>query len=621
MMMTLRSVITTCVLCWAVAAMGNDLAELEARLETLKDPEQKLRLLQQSQEASQQWSLEDRGKYLHTLGFAYEAVNDLTQARAQYDQAVALLEHHTPVAEFLIHSLIERSYLTYLESNDPTLYCPDRTRALELARQAGHGEALTRALIHKAFCYQTDRSQFVEALDLLQEALEVSAQHDLGKKFNGMIYNATGIVYRYNQIHEKAYEFMHKAYLAWAERNDVQDMFNMLHNLVSESIQLGRWTHASEHVAEMFSLAKDHPEFGDFKFFAHFNAGRVAHAQNLFTEAAEQLNQALALRDSTNEKYFVSMAEGLLAVAEFRLGQTPQATVHANALLLNENGNANNNDLVLAARALVAYSESAPLDGMQAMFALNDLEKNKRLEFIKYSSLAQASLFEDKLSTFENALLEQALSINNLQLDAEQDKAKIATLTAISVALLALALLAWSVYLRRSRRIYKKLAQTDFLTGVASRRYTFEQGEAMLDAARRQGKPLSVILFDIDFFKSINDRFGHDFGDLAIRQIAENSKAIKRDQAGVLGRIGGEEFLWILPDSDLQKAQRRAEALRQRIENSPMQSTQGQVNMTISAGIACGDAATRGTLDDLVKRADDALYAAKQNGRNLVMAA
>jgi two-component system, cell cycle response regulator len=159
-----------------------------------------------------------------------------------------------------------------------------------------------------------------------------------------------------------------------------------------------------------------------------------------------------------------------------------------------------------------------------------------------------------------------------------------------------------------------RLATTDSLTGMLNRRAFFEHGhEACSKAA--PGTALSAIMFDIDHFKRINDEYGHDIGDEALRGVAREVIA----QCPLAGRLGGEEFAVLLEGSDLPAAVQMAAGLRARIAALRFDTEKGPLVFTSSFGVSEwieGD-----TIDGLLKRADTALYQAKHGGRNRVVAA
>ena len=159
----------------------------------------------------------------------------------------------------------------------------------------------------------------------------------------------------------------------------------------------------------------------------------------------------------------------------------------------------------------------------------------------------------------------------------------------------------------------RELAETDALTGLANRRRVMADLDRLIIEARRFSDSLMLVVFDIDHFKQVNDTFGHIEGDKVLQRVSQIALNQARD-FDLIGRVGGEEFVWIIPRTSQAQAQQMAERLRQAVSHG---SSVGEVpNVTISIGLAklsSGD-----TSLTLFSRADDALYAAKEAGRNLV---
>ncbi len=174
--------------------------------------------------------------------------------------------------------------------------------------------------------------------------------------------------------------------------------------------------------------------------------------------------------------------------------------------------------------------------------------------------------------------------------------------------------------LRQNVQLSLEMAITDQLTGLHNRRYMGRHLDNLLVQAQRSGKPLAFVIMDIDFFKSVNDNYGHDIGDEVLREFA------KRIAANVRGidlacRYGGEEFVVVMPDTDMAYAYAVAERLRKSIETTPIEISRapGKLTITISIGIASSESNDE-KADELLRRADQALYRAKNNGRNRVIA-
>lgn len=163
-----------------------------------------------------------------------------------------------------------------------------------------------------------------------------------------------------------------------------------------------------------------------------------------------------------------------------------------------------------------------------------------------------------------------------------------------------------------------RLATVDGLTGLYVRRYfEIRLGEEVA-RMRRHGGSLAVLMTDIDHFKTFNDTYGHQQGDAVLRELATLVRTTIRTGVDVPCRYGGEEYVVIMPDTDLEGAQHLAERLRQVVERHPFAGQFSPLAVTISGGVAAIDQDHLLTPEKLVKRADEALYVAKEAGRNQI---
>ncbi len=178
----------------------------------------------------------------------------------------------------------------------------------------------------------------------------------------------------------------------------------------------------------------------------------------------------------------------------------------------------------------------------------------------------------------------------------------------------------YSDFLRNRLEESVEMAVTDSLTGLHNRRYFQVHMGSLIDDARKTQRPLALLIADIDYFKSINDTYGHDVGDMVLQDFAS------RLQQNVRGidltcRLGGEEFVVLMPDTDIELASQIADRLRDSIAKAPfVVGAEETKTVTASIGIAALESA-EDTTETIYKRADSALYAAKENGRNRVMIA
>lgn len=174
---------------------------------------------------------------------------------------------------------------------------------------------------------------------------------------------------------------------------------------------------------------------------------------------------------------------------------------------------------------------------------------------------------------------------------------------------------------RRAEASLRQLTITDELTGAYNRRHAFYEGSLYTDAFASDGSTFSVAMLDIDHFKRVNDTYGHAAGDEVLRSLTACVHAflptIRASDSAMFARIGGEEFVLLLPGLDLSEALAATDRLRRRVERSPVTTETGVIDVTVSIGVATMSATDR-NFDGLLARADTALYRAKTEGRNRV---
>jgi len=170
---------------------------------------------------------------------------------------------------------------------------------------------------------------------------------------------------------------------------------------------------------------------------------------------------------------------------------------------------------------------------------------------------------------------------------------------------------------KRMEEELQRLATTDVLTRSSNRRHFFESAQRAFEFAQSEGEPLAFLLLDIDDFKKINDRFGHQMGDQVLQRVAECGVQTTR-RGDLFGRIGGEEFALLLPGCDVDLALQIGSRLQRAVRQLTVPTTDGPLKVTISQGLAVlreGDV----SLDTLYVRADEAMYQAKRQGKDQIV--
>lgn len=167
--------------------------------------------------------------------------------------------------------------------------------------------------------------------------------------------------------------------------------------------------------------------------------------------------------------------------------------------------------------------------------------------------------------------------------------------------------------LSKEVEVFSGKAYTDALTGVFNRRALEEFGARLIERTLSIGKPVSLLMIDIDNFKEVNDTYGHKIGDEVLKQVAETMRGTLRD-SDLVFRYGGEEFLVVLPGANLEGALKAAENVRKRIEVKNFRVGDLELSLTVSIGVA----QVREDVDEAIQKADRAMYIAKKTGKNRV---
>jgi diguanylate cyclase (GGDEF)-like protein len=386
-----------------------------------------------------------------------------------------------------------------------------------------------------------------------------------------------------------------------------------------------------------------------------FLRGSILKEQREFPAAIEEFMKARDLSVQLDDRQGIAFADLDLCQVQIEIGQLSEARQRCeNALRLFTI--ARSNDVVKHARAGLARIDLDEGQAARALKTLNEILQNGAADMpprdvaplFKLRARANAAIgnFRESYVDLEESLrrtmaaeearrVRQAATLSarfetnrqlernaelNRELEVAQERQRAQkwwTAIAIAIGAIVITLLTFQLHaIRRQRRLLALLANQDSLTGLPNRRHTYELGTAAMAQATAAHFPLTVAIIDLDHFKSINDRYGHAGGDRVLQEFARVCRETLRE-SDVIGRWGGEEFLLLMPGATLDVAVIALERLRERAQAIELPAADAGLHVGLSAGLASLEADVK-TLDELIARADAALYQAKHEGRDLV---
>ncbi|MGH8108280.1 MAG: GGDEF domain-containing protein [Arenimonas sp.] len=337
-------------------------------------------------------------------------------------------------------------------------------------------------------------------------------------------------------------------------------------------------------------------------------------------KSIELLEKYLPETEATKYPRLIGEIHSLLAEYKLKSGALAQAEHHADLAVKQSTDIPFSLPYVVAEKTL--YEISIRRNDQAAAFDhyKKYAEADKAyLNDVKARELAYQLVKHDTLQKTQTIdLLNQKNEVLQLEQTVAKQKAHYtAIFVALLVALLAM-LMYWAYRTKRMQLAFRRLAETDTLTGISNRdRFTKNAELALADAAKKS-EQLGLIMFDLDNFKLINDRFGHATGDWVLKQVIAACKPICRKQ-DCIGRIGGEEFAILLRASDLTSVSQMAERFRERIAAINSTETGHDFHVTASFGVTTTQLSGY-EFDALLSNADQALYQSKREGRNRVSA-
>jgi len=586
-----------------------------------------------------------------------DKLNDKNPVLAlEFTQNVFNQRHNelTPSAKAALFARLA-AYQYYLADLEKSLYNIEQFYALSPDLTSHDGISLL--LTHGGVLDELGKTK--EAMALFLQA-EKSAKATENKKLLAESYSFIATSYSNSHNDSEAIKYYHQAYLHLKQLGDGLALAYL-------KIQMSRsYSYIYDH-EKAISLAKEaisyfnqHKYYFD-ELFAHNTQAKNYMAMNELDSAINAYQRIIELSKQAGQANLIEVAYLGLTKAYHRKNQNDKArhyfTLYQEIHVNSDSPIAQIDDLLLG--ALIAFSgknislaqdnikkvetllftiekkkglswHSQVLDLKTDIAVFNQdyqnayqYQKEARELFRSYQNIEREKLrskykvmFDTDQALLQNQVLERDKLLDKAALEnaVQQQKLQMLFISAISVFSLGLSYFFYRQ--RKTSKILHKLANTDTLTDLANRRYTFIYAENMLAQAKKHQQNFAIIIFDVDHFKKINDTYGHPAGDIALKDIALIANEYVRDN-DILGRIGGEEFLVILPNTSSKQAYEIAERIRKAIEMKDILLGEKVVNISASFGIS-HLAKNQPSFNQIFHEADVALYKAKNSGRNCI---
>jgi diguanylate cyclase (GGDEF)-like protein len=354
--------------------------------------------------------------------------------------------------------------------------------------------------------------------------------------------------------------------------------------------------------------------------FSRAILARQLAGQGRRDDAIELLRAHMPEVDELGYARLIAEFRSLLAELSLQRGEQEAAEQHAEAAVAQAPHVASSQPLAVAYRTLYELAELRG-DTVSALLHYRQFAEADKawLNEVKARELAyQIVRQETSQKNQQIELLNKQNELLQLQQQVQKQNAQNTRLLVLLLLLLLASIGYWAYKTKRVQMSLRRMAETDALTGICNRHHFTQQSELALTQYARAGEDVALVMFDLDHFKSINDRFGHVTGDWVLRHISDACKHFCR-RIDHLGRIGGEEFAILLAGCDLRQATRIAEDCRVRIASIDTQPSGYKFVVTASFGVTATSLSGY-DLTKLLSHADQMLYRAKREGRNRVFA-
>jgi diguanylate cyclase (GGDEF)-like protein len=551
-------------------------------------------------------------QYHLILATAYYNLTYPKKALSETEAALNLLDANQQ--PWLYHNVKVTEAMAYDSDGQSALGLPGVNAAIAWAQKTRRDTLLLQALFARGML-QISLADYVSALSDLQQAYEL-ATDDPTSLSKAHVAAMIAQVYEYRSESEMAIPYFTEAVEAHRQHDAKYDLSVALYGLGKANANLGRREEGAQQLEESLAIAK---HVGDEQGVAYalkelasidianqqFAAAedKILQASLIFTQAENQqmlFNLSMALVDLSIKDGQLSKAEHYLQQAEVQLDRQ---TMPVHSISFDEMGAKLN--------ALQGQFEPAYHRLAQAFATHRKYQSETSTQQLHQLR----TRFEVQYSQQENQVLAQQNALVNLQL-SQQKSQNIQLLLLSMFAFIACVLLGVLVLRnKKHKQRLERLATTDELTGLCNRRHILAMLDNQMLQASRYQETLTIAMLDLDWFKQINDAYGHSIGDKVLVNFAQLCRHTLRE-SDQLGRIGGEEFLLVLHHTSAADAQTLLEKLLKKVTDIGPLLGITDTPVTFTAGIVSYQ--QDDSMEDLLQLADVALYRGKKNGRNQI---
>ena len=583
------------------------------------DPKAALILLNSHKEALNTQPISNQVNFYRIQSAAYsdQALYSLSESSAE--QGLMLAKQMNNPSIFIAELAYTKGF--YLESlGDFDSALQIYQNGLDVARSMNNTELTARGLINIGAILYLQKN-YKQSLITLNQALKLANAIE-DEALLGDINSELGILYGYLGEEKQANDYFEQSYHHFKKAGKHNYALNSLHNVANNHSNQERYEQALEVYrileSEILPNTSNHFIAGIYRNIAWALVNQkepdTESAYRYIILAGEYVKEVE--QHAVKLQYIVDKAFVLEKMERYQ--EALDNLAKAQALLALKDSNIYDtselNILFLRAKLQYVLGDYSQSIATQSTFFTKSIAYKKARETNEVDELILQ--YESETVQRHKHILEKKQRLQDLQLQQMTDNANNREILVIVLAVCTL-LLAWFLLrVIKGQKNLVRVTRIDNLTGVINRRRLLELGDDLFLQAKKEQQAFSVYMIDIDFFKKINDQFGHSIGDKALQEVAVLGQNLMR-ASDVFGRFGGEEFIALLPNTQNNEALEVAQRLRQHIEQKKWQTL--QINqLTISIGVATFENDNYADFSLLLKAADEQLLKAKQAGRNKV---